>query len=166
MNRKIPWMSIVIVGFSAFMFFTIMPGVFKHIATRIRATEQLTATVIKVKSYTSKDSEDDDTMTYTATIVYVVDEKTYTAITDCTESTREGDTIDIWYNPNNPDEFYTEGDAHKAIFSAIMGVFIMAVVALVMIGAKKRKNEDGQAEAPKYSAEDEKYIGIFSRRRL
>ena len=101
-------------------------------------TAETTATIIRVDSELETDTDGFETRHYYPVIEYTVDSNRYETRlpnSDTTDSTdyKEGQTMTIQYNPDNPDELSKKGSKGGligGIFFIVVGL-IIAVAALI-----------------------------------
>ena len=92
-----------------------------------------TATIIDIeRNYGSGDEAD----TLTPTVEYTVDGKTYTGqLNQSSDSYKVGKTIPVLYDPNDPGVVH--GDSRMGFYFIVVGVVILAVIAVSTVKEKK-----------------------------
>ena len=107
-----------------------------HFTNQAKQTEEITATVVRIESRVEQDTDGFDTRYYYPVISYTVNNQTYEKQLPDSGSTissdyKEGDTVVISYNPDNPNEISKKG----SIGGLIAGIFfiIVGIIATISI---------------------------------
>ena len=103
-----------------------------HFNAQKTQTAETTATIIRIDSEVEMDSDGFDTRYYSPVIEYTVDNKKYeTRLPDSRTTNsaeyKEGETVTIQYNPDNPNEISTKGNKggfFGGIFFIVCGLII------------------------------------------
>lgn len=97
-------------------------GVYSLFQTR--GFQKTTATIVSIETTWNFDEEE-----HTVTVEYTVDGTRYTEVLDYYSGNfKEGKTVDILYNPNNPSEIH--GGHGVMIYLIALGVVMIAIVVV------------------------------------
>ena len=96
-----------------------------------------TATIIDIeRNYGSGDNDD----TFTPTVKYTVDGKTYTGeLNQSSGSYKVGKTITVMYDPNDPS--IVHGDSRMGLYFICVGALILAVILVTAVRENKSQRE-------------------------
>lgn len=107
---------------------------------RNKCTEKTDGVVVKIERV-EENTEDGTSISYAPVYEYTVNDKTYSHRSGNRTSKglvkyKEGDKVVINYNPNNPDEYYVEGDNSNnimvIIFASVGGIFLILSIVNVV----------------------------------
>ena len=108
------------------------------------------ATVINVEETqeTNVDSDGTNTITtvYNATVNYTVDGKTYTQTLDNVSKCKVGDKMNIYYNPDNPNQITQSKNIILPIVIIIGGLSFLTGGIISAVNAVKRHNKMKEQE--------------------
>ena len=105
-----------------------------YFSDKAKQTEETVAKIIRVDSEVETDTDGYDTRYYYPVVEYTVADTKYenrlpdSGTTNSTEY-KVGDSIDINYNPNNPNEFSKKG----SIGGLIGGIFFIVIGIIVVL---------------------------------
>lgn len=105
-----------------------------HFTNQAKQTGEVTAKVVRIESRVEQDTDGLDTRYYYPIVEYTVDNKKYEQQLPDSGSTisseyKEGDTVELSYNPDNPNEISKKG----SIGGMIAGIFFIIVGIIVAI---------------------------------
>ena len=107
-----------------------------HFTNQAKQTAETTATVIRIESRMETDTDGEDTRWYYPIIEYTVNNQKYEQQLPDSGSTissdyKEGDKVEISYNPDNPNEISKKG----SFGGLIAGIFfiIVGIIAVLSI---------------------------------
>lgn len=107
-----------------------------HFTSQAKQTAETTATVIRIESRMETDTDGEDTRYYYPIIEYTVNNQKYEQQLPDSGSTissdyKEGDKIEVTYNPDNPNEISKKG----SFGGLIAGIFfiIIGIIAVLSI---------------------------------
>lgn len=133
-NSKASWLVVLIAG----IVFAGIGSLFTYQADRSKDWPMTTATVTRVETEHRINADDDRETRYTATYEYTADDQTHTSTTTQSNLIREGETLEVKYNPDKPSESVTPTPAILSWIFIGLGA-VMAVVGIVMFVARKKE---------------------------
>ena len=111
-----------------------------HFNAKKVQTAETTATIVRVDSELETDSDGLETRMYYPVVKYQVNEKEYekrlsNAGTSDSTTYKEGETVEITYNPENPEEFSQKGN-NGGLIGGIFFIVIGIIVAFATFVGK------------------------------
>ena len=107
-----------------------------HFKAQKTQTAETTATIVRIDSEVETDTDGFETRWYYPVVEYAVEEERYetrlpnAGTTDSTEY-KEGETVELQYNPNNPNEISKKGSKG----GLLGGIFFIVVGIIVTIAS-------------------------------
>jgi len=109
-----------------------------------KTASQTTAIVTKIKEVVREDTDGNDYTEHTVYVVFTVNGKEYSGVyNDYHSSMNQGSQVKVYYNPDNPSEFYAEVSIASAVGVGIAGsaVFLVGVLLMIAINKKDKTNQ-------------------------